>query len=66
MFNFPWDVDVSPLGTHVAVSDSRNQRIQLFDSFGNYIDKFSVPKANPFVYKSCMDYPLGIAFGHDG
>jgi DNA-binding beta-propeller fold protein YncE len=65
-FEYPWDVDVSPSGDLIAVSDSRNHRIQMFDRFGNYLRKFSVYETKPFDYKLEFDYPRGITFDSEG
>ena len=39
-FNAPFDVAVSPDGGTISVSDSGNDRIQQFDSSGNFLDSF--------------------------
>lgn len=65
-FNYPWDIDISPNGDMIAVSDSRNHRVQIFDRFGNYLKKFTVFEQDPFEYKSKFDYPRGICFDRDG
>jgi sugar lactone lactonase YvrE len=39
-FNAPFDVAVSPDGRTISVSDSVNNRIQQFDSNGNFLDSF--------------------------
>ncbi len=65
-FNYPWDIDVSPSGDKIVVSDSKNHRIQLFDRFGNYLKKFTVFETDPFEYKKLFDYPRGITFDNEG
>lgn len=66
MFNYPWDVAVSPTGRDIAVADSRNKRIQLFDNCGKFTGKFSVFERFPFEYKNNFDYPRGITFDLTG
>jgi sugar lactone lactonase YvrE len=39
-FNAPFDVAVSADGTQIAVSDSGNNRIQMFDTTGHFINSF--------------------------
>ncbi|CAL8091304.1 unnamed protein product [Orchesella dallaii] len=66
MFHYPWDVAVSPDGQHIIVADSRNKRVQLFDKFGNFLNKYSVYESNPFAHKTELDYPRGITFNETG
>ncbi|CAL8134272.1 unnamed protein product [Orchesella dallaii] len=66
MFHYPWDVSVSPDGLHIAVTDSRNKRVQLFDRFGNFLNKYSIFEKNPYEYKTELHYPRGISFDETG
>ncbi|CAL8077378.1 unnamed protein product [Orchesella dallaii] len=63
---YPWDVSVSPNGQHIAVTDSRKKRIQLFDRFGNFLNKYTIFEKNPFEYKNELDLPRGISFDETG
>ena len=38
-FQYPWDVAVNTKG-QIAVSDSRNHRVQLFDQKGQFLTKY--------------------------
>ena len=38
-FQYPWDVAVNSKG-QIAVSDSRNHRVQLFDAKGKFLTKY--------------------------
>ena len=38
-FNYPWDVDVNRAGI-IAVTDTRNHRIQLFSFDGAFLSKY--------------------------
>ena len=44
-FNYPWDVAVSKDGGRVAVTDTRNHRVQVFDSNGRFITKYGFDSA---------------------
>jgi DNA-binding beta-propeller fold protein YncE len=65
-FSYPWDVDISPDGNLIVVTDSRNHRIQLFDKFGNYLRKYCVFEDHPFDFKDVFDYPRGVSFDNQG
>lgn len=56
---------MSPTG-NIVVSDSKNKRIQYFDSVGNYLTKYTVFEVNPFEFKNQFDYPRGVCFDSTG
>lgn len=67
MFQFPWDIAINADGTRIVVSDLNNQRLQLFDANGVFINKVTPPlEANRYVYKHPFGYPRGVAFDPDG
>jgi tripartite motif-containing protein 71 len=51
-FCYPWDIDCCAQSHHIVVSDTRNRRIQLFTSYGQYITHFAL----------LLDSPRGVAF----
>lgn len=50
--NYPWDVDSCAHTHQIAVSDTRNRRIQLFTPYGQYINHISL----------LLDSPRGVTF----
>ena len=60
MFNQPWGVAVSDTD-EIAVTDSGNHRVQLFDSGGNYLRSFG---ANG-TYQGKFNFPRGICFDNN-
>lgn len=50
--NYPWSVDSCPSTHQIAVSDTRNRRIQLFTPYGQYINHISL----------LLDSPRGVTF----
>ena len=65
-FNYPWGVATSPKDDLVVVADSRNHRLQMFNTDGEFLRKFSVFETNPFEFKGLFNYPRGVAFSPDG
>ncbi|CAG5094804.1 Oidioi.mRNA.OKI2018_I69.XSR.g13879.t1.cds [Oikopleura dioica] len=70
-FKYPWDVSVN-LSGEIAVSDSRNWRVQLFTFLGDYIASFGYGnepehlKASVFTSSRPLNYPRGIVFDKKG
>jgi hypothetical protein len=63
VFNAPFDVVVSADGLQIAVSDSGNNRIQLFYHFsGNYIDSFGSEGAGVGQFNT----PKGLTYDSSG
>lgn len=62
-FNYPWDVDVNPLG-QMVVSDTRNHRIQLFSPEGSFITKYGWESST--VMWRHFDTPRGVCFHPEG
>ena len=50
-FQYPWDVAVNTKG-QIAVSDSRNHRVQLFDQKGQFLTKYGANFPQKERYKS--------------
>ncbi|CAL8070341.1 unnamed protein product [Orchesella dallaii] len=61
-FNYPWDVAVSPLNGNIAVTDSKNKRVQLFGQFGDFRGKYSTLENNSSNVKPELDHPRGCSF----
>ena len=61
MFNYPWGVAVNARD-EIAVTDTNNHRVQIFNSDGNYLRSFGRQgnKAGEF------NYPSGVAFHDNG
>ena len=57
MFNHPWGVAVSDTD-EIAITDCWNNRVQIFDSGGNYLRSFSRQGTN----QGDFSYPHGICF----
>lgn len=51
-FAYPWDLDTCSITHRIAVSDTRNKRIQIFTPYGQYINHFSL----------LLDSPRGVTF----
>ncbi|CAL8120719.1 unnamed protein product [Orchesella dallaii] len=68
LFCYPWDVAVSPDGQHIVVSDPQNQRVQLFDRYGNFLRKFTAFNKNDFQDqdKYVLGKPRGVTFDGTG
>ena len=60
MFNFPWGVAVSDTD-EIAVADYWNQRVQIFDSSGNYLRSFGGNGCN----QGELENPRGICFDNN-
>ena len=61
MFNSPWGVAVSDRD-EIAVTDSGNHRVQIFDSGGNYLRSFGRNGSN----QGELRCPCGICFDNNG
>ncbi|VDP07601.1 unnamed protein product [Soboliphyme baturini] len=61
-FNYPWDVAVSSEDV-MAVSDTRNHRVQVFNAYGVFLKKIGFESS--LFYKQ-FDSPRGVAFSSDG
>ncbi|CAL8106113.1 unnamed protein product [Orchesella dallaii] len=68
LFCYPWDVAVSPDGQHIVVSDPQNQRVQLFDRYGNFLRKFTAFNKNDSQDqdKYVLGKPRGVTFDGTG
>lgn len=62
-FLYPWDVTTNAAG-QIAISDTRNQRIQLFSSQGQFLCVFG-GKTMPTVIKD-LNSPRGLSFTPEG
>ncbi|KAK6019517.1 b-box zinc finger [Ostertagia ostertagi] len=62
MFNYPWGVATNSQN-HIAVSDTRNHRVQVFNENGQFIRKCGFDTA--FFYKH-LDSPRGVCYLSDG
>ncbi len=62
-FNEPWDISINSTG-HIFVTDCSNHRIQVFDSAGNFIDKFGANGGNGSIGTGDgeFDTPGGLTF----
>ena len=58
LFNEPADVAVDPLNEAVYVSDLENNRIQKFDSNGNYITSWGTFGTGPGEFKHLQTFQL--------
>jgi len=61
-FLFPWDVAVSPNGTRIAVTDTDNGRVQLFDQNGIFIALCNSPGVTISGVLSYFGNLKGISF----
>ena len=61
MFNGPWGAAVNELNGEIAVTDRKNNRIQIFSSNGCYLRSFGRKGAK----KGEFNEPTGIAFHND-
>jgi sugar lactone lactonase YvrE len=61
-FNAPFDVAVSPDGGTISISDSGNNRIQQFDTSGNYLDSFGTNGTDAGQF----NMPKGLAYDSVG
>ena len=53
-FNTPWDVEIDGLN-NIYVADSGNNRIQKFDSSGNFISQWGAPEGAGFNFPGSVD-----------
>lgn len=61
-FNSPFDVAVSPDGGTISISDSGNDRIQQFDTKGNFVNSFGTNGADIGQFNS----PKGLSYDSSG
>jgi YVTN family beta-propeller protein len=61
-FNYPRAITQDPLTGNLYVTDTDNNRVQIFDSDGTYLSQFGSSGGVPSAAEGEFDFPTGIAF----